>query len=247
MAEKLSRKEVELVLRRAAEIDLSGRPEQGAGDADDLDVSEVMRLGEEAGLRPGALSTALHELDRGTLREADPETRRGPELVVITRTVDLAPRLVRKALERFMRQQLMAVEHRDGDHVVWRRAQGIWHGLARSLDFARRHALGIASRVETEIREEGDGGSEVTIRVDLSEMRREQIATMSVRAMVAFAAVGLGGTAILPGFGAADVLALAAGSALAGGLVAVERRRYLELRRQAELGAARFLDELRNR
>ena len=53
---------------------------------------------------------------------------------------------------------------------------------------------------------------------------------MGLRAAMAFALLGLGGAAIVPGFGVYDIFALAGGSVAAGGIFALDRRRYLESR-----------------
>jgi len=67
---------------------------------------------------------------------------------------------------------------------------------------------------------------------------------MGVRSALAFALFGLGGTALFPGFGLADALALAGGGIAAGGIFALERRRYLESRARVALAPERFLDLL---
>ena len=93
---------------------------------------------------------------------------------------------------------------------------------------------------------EGPAGREtaVTFNIDLSEMRRERIGQMGVRAAMAFALLGLGGAAMVPGFGVYDIVALAGGSVAAGGIFALERRRYLESRSRVALAPERFLDLL---
>ena len=75
-------------------------------------------------------------------------------------------------------------------------------------------------------------------------MRRERMAQMGLRAAMAFALLGLGGAAMVPGFGVYDIVALAGGSVAAGGIFALERRRYLESRSRVALAPERFLDLL---
>jgi hypothetical protein len=67
---------------------------------------------------------------------------------------------------------------------------------------------------------------------------------MSVRSALAFAVFGLGGTALFPGFGLANALALASGGIAAGGIFAIERKRFLESRARVALAPERFLDLL---
>jgi len=49
---------------------------------------------------------------------------------------------------------------------------------------------------------------------------------------------------MVPGFGVYDIVALAGGSVAAGGIFALERRRYLESRSRVALAPERFLDLL---
>jgi hypothetical protein len=64
---------------------------------------------------------------------------------------------------------------------------------------------------------------------------------------LAFALVGLGGAAMFPGFGFADLVALASGGMAAGGIFALDRRRYMESRNRVALAPERFLDLLTQR
>jgi hypothetical protein len=246
-ADKLSRKQVDFVLRRAAEIDTVPDPaDERDGDAT-LTVTDVMRLGEEVGLRRDAIAQALTEMKRGAPLETEGGalTRTlGASQIMVSRVVPGPIEPVRRAVDRFLRDQLMTVRRHHGDRIEWERAQGIWPGLVRSLDFSKRYAFGLVSRVETVIVEEGDSHSCVTFHIDLSEMRRERLTHMGVRSAMAFALLGLGGSAILPGFGIADIVALAGGGVAAGGIFALERRRYLESRNRVALAPERFLDLL---
>jgi hypothetical protein len=249
--EKLSRKQVDSILRRAAEIDTqvaTAANERGGDDA--LTVGELMRLGEEAGLRRASIAQALTEVERGVPLE--PEERGplaralGASRIIVNRVVPAPAEAVRRAVDRFLREQLMTIRRHHGDRIEWERAQGIWPGLVRSLDFSKRYAFGLVTRVETVITEEGDDTS-VTFNIDLSEMRRERFTHMGLRAAMAFALVGLGGAAMLPGFGVPDLVALAGGGVAAGGIFAIERRRYLESRNRVALAPERFLDLLTQR
>jgi hypothetical protein len=75
-------------------------------------------------------------------------------------------------------------------------------------------------------------------------MRRERMTQMGLRAAMAFALLGLGGAAMVPGFGVYDIVALAGGSVAAGGIFALERKRYMESRSRVALAPERFLDLL---
>jgi hypothetical protein len=256
-SDKLTRKEIDFVLRRAAELDTQSpaRNERGREDEETLSVGELVRLGEEAGLRGEAVQQALTELRRGGAvesleleeQERGALTRAlGASRVVVSRVVAAPIDVVRRAVDRFLRDQLMTIRRHHGDRIEWERAQGIWPGLVRSLDFSKRYAFSLVSRVETVLCQEGRDGADtaVTFHIDLSEMRRERMTQMGLRAAAAFALLGLGGAAMVPGFGVYDIMALAGGSVAAGGIFALERKRYLESRSRVALAPERFLDLL---
>jgi hypothetical protein len=154
-SDKLSRKQVDFVLRRAAEIDTTPEEAEDAGDRGNetaLSLQEVMRLGEEAGLHRDAIAQALTEMKRGAAvePEAGALTRTlGASQIVVSRVVPGPVESVRRAVDRFLRDQLMTVRRHHGDRIEWERAQGIWPGLVRSLDFSKRYAFGLVTRVET--------------------------------------------------------------------------------------------------
>jgi hypothetical protein len=248
VSDKLTRKQVEFVLRRAAEIDTHPTAGTERASEDSLSVGELVRLGEEAGLRHEAVDQALTEMRRGVPLEPDETgalTRTlGAGQVVISRVVSAPIETVRRSVDRFLREQLMTVRRHHGDRVEWERAQGIWPGLVRSLDFSRRYAFSLVTRVETILTREGpdDAQTAVTFNIDLTEMRRERFGQMGMRAALAFALLGLGGAAMVPGFGLYDIVALAGGGVAAGGIFALERKRYLESRSRVALAPERFLD-----
>jgi hypothetical protein len=248
-SDKLTRREVDFVLRRAAEIDTQTPTRRERANDETLSVVELERLGEEAGLRRDAVDQALLELHRGIPMELEEQgalTRTlGSSRVVVSRVVAGSQDAVRRSVDRFLREQLMTVRRHHGDRIEWERAQGIWPGLVRSLDFSKRYAFSLVTHVETIVVGDASGSeTSVTFNIDLSEMRRERMGQMGVRAVMAFALLGLGGAAMVPGFGVYDIVALAGGSVAASGIFALERRRYLESRSRVALAPERFLDML---
>ncbi|HVV15903.1 MAG TPA: hypothetical protein VHH90_01770 [Polyangia bacterium] len=249
MSDKLTRREVDFVLRRAAEIDTETASASEPASDESLTVTELVRLGEEAGLRPEAVEQALLEMNRGA--PIDPEdggalTRAlGASRVVVSRVVSAPLETVRRAVDRFLREQLMTVRRHHGERVEWERAQGLWPGLVRSLDFSKRYAFALVTRVETVLLPEADGDrTAVTFNIDLTEMRRERFGQMGMRAAMAFLLFGVGGALMVPGSAVYDLVALAGGGVAAGGIFAIERRRYLESRSRVQLAPERFLDLL---
>jgi hypothetical protein len=247
-SQKLNGRQIDFVLRRAAELETRHEHQRNQETQDeDLSVGDLVRLGEEAGLGSDAIMRALGELRRGALRpeETDALSRAlGPSRLVVSREVPGPSSVVQRAVERFLREQLMTIRRHHGERIEWERAQGLWPGLARSLDFAKRYAFGPVTRVETVVIPEREDSTSVTFDIDLSEMRRHRLATLALRAGAAFALVGLGGAAIFPGFGVGDVLALFSGGAIAGSFAALERRRYQQARERVAIAPERFLDLL---
>jgi hypothetical protein len=250
VSDKLTRREVDFVLRRAAEIDTETAAPADQASAESLSVTELVRLGEEAGLPQEAVEKALAEMRRGA--PIDPEeggalTRAlGASRVVVSRVVAAPIETARRAVDRFLREQLMTVRRHHGDRVEWERAQGLWPGLVRSLDFSKRYAFALVTRVETILSPEGVDGKQtaITFNIDLSEMRRERLGQMGMRAAMAFLLFGVGGALMVPGAPVYDLFALAGGGVAAGGIFALERRRYLESRSRVQLAPERFLDLL---
>jgi hypothetical protein len=250
VSDKLTRREVDFVLRRAAEIDTDTTAPADQASAESLSVTELVRLGEEAGLPKEAVEKALAEMRRGA--PIDPEeggalTRAlGASRVVVSRVVAAPIETARRAVDRFLREQLMTVRRHHGDRVEWERAQGLWPGLVRSLDFSKRYAFALVTRVETILSPEGADGKQtaITFNIDLSEMRRERLGQMGMRAAMAFLLFGVGGALMVPGAPVYDLVALAGGGVAAGGIFALERRRYLESRSRVQLAPERFLDLL---
>jgi hypothetical protein len=245
---KLPRDQVESVLRRAAELEARRELQRAAATGEEVGVDELVRLGEEAGLRSETVMRALAELRGAALATPDDEglgRALGPNRLVVSREVPGPSAPVQRAVERFLRDQLMTIRRHHGERIEWERAQGLWPGLARSLDFARRYAFAPVGRVDTVVMPaHGEDATSVTFQIDLTESRRHRLRNLVLRASAAFAAVGLGGAALFPGFGVNDVLALFSGGAIAGGLFALEKRRFQEARERIALAPERFLDLL---
>lgn len=245
---RLSPQQTELVLRRAAEIEARRDLQRDAGEwQQEIGVEDLVRLGKEAGLGTEAILRAWGEVAHGQPGAGEPAglTRAlGPGRLLVSRELACPAPTVQRAVERFLRDQLMTIRRHHGERIEWERAQGLWPGLARSLDFARRYAFGPVSRVETTVIPQGDERALVTFEIDLSEMRRYRLARLALRATAAFALIGVGGAALFPGFGAPDVAAVVSGGAIAGGFAALERRRFQQMSERVALAPERFLDLL---
>lgn len=242
---RLSHPEVELVLRRAAELENSKRASTPAAD-DGLTQEDLVRLGEEAGLSPESVARALAEWRRDALTSSEPPRAGladviGPSQLVVTREVPGGVDAIARSLERFMSGQLMVMRRHHGDRIEWEKARGLWPGLARSLDFARRYTFGPVSRVETLVVDEGAGRSSITFRIDLTDVRRSQWARVVGYTAAPALVLGTFGSAVgTP----VEALGVAAGAGASFGAVLLwrERRRAAQLRETVQLGVERFLD-----
>ena len=240
------------MLRHAAELE-TGKLRGQRGDENDLGEPELYHLGEEVGLSASALRDGLARLRAGELTGAEDDglaqAGASDSQIVVRRTVPGPPGPIARAVERFLREQLMVVRRHHGSRIEWQRASGLWPGLVRSIAFARRFAFGPVSRVETRVEPAGPGAgmvgsTEVTFAIDLGSWRRERLLRACARAVAAFGCFGLGGAWLLPGFGLPDVVALLAGGGIAGGLIALEQRRFQHSRDEVAVAPARFLDLL---
>ena len=100
--------------------------------------------------------------------------------------------------------------------------------------------------METVLSQEGEDGSEtaVTFNIDLSEMRRERFTQMGLRGGHGLRSPRPRWRGHGPGFGSTTSWRWPAGSVAAGGIFALERRRYFESRSRVALAPERFLDLL---
>ena len=244
---RINRRQLEQVLKRAVELETVSAQKGEEDGLALLSEQDVVRLGEDAGLSGENVQRALAELRRGHMKVVPDEgfgSTFGHSEVVVSREVPGPAAPVERAVERFLREQLMIVRRHHGERVEWEKARGLWPGLHRSLDFARRYAFGPVRRLETVITPEGPQATSVTFRIDLRELRRDRFVRAYLRAFTAFSVFGLGGMLFFPGFGLNDVMALLGGGAAGGSLLALERRRFEESRAEVTLAPERFLDLL---
>lgn len=244
-SDRLSRRQVDLVLRRAADLEAQRRDGGGREeDQDHLSPDDLLRLGEEAGLSPESVGRALAEVRHGSFLEAEPPGGLadlvGPKRLAIARHVPAGVEQSERAIERYMQQQLMIVRRHHGERVEWEKAKGLWPGLARSLDFARRYTFGPIERVETMVMPDEHGTSSVAFRVDLNELRRTGVSRMAVRAVVPML-MAAGMASVASSMPDAAVM-MSVGAASAAALVVRERRRLTRMRESVSLGVERFLD-----
>ena len=245
--EKLTKAQLELVLRRAAEL------EKASGQAGEELVSpeEIQRIGAEAGLSPDALQRALTEVKSGALIPATPpppptvvDRTIGPSRLMVERVVPGNLDDVRRRVERFLKDQLMEVRRNYGDRVVWRRAEGFWPGFMRAFDFSHQYALSQGIEIESTVMPAGEPDRvRIRVTIDAAPLRRNRAAGATT-GVVAGTALAIGSFFIFPGHLPVELLVAAGGGAAAFGSVVGSRNAYRkDLDRMRDL-LERFLDDV---
>jgi len=239
MAEQFSRKQVELILRRTAELERSG-------DDDNITETDLEKVAEELGMSREALAQALAESRAGLLEPPAPpgvlDKVFGPTLLDARRHVPGDVDSVRAAVDGFLDVQGFQIKRRRGDITVWESASGVMTWLRRTF---RAGPYRLPRDVEIEVRiAEVPGGAHpvlVQLRVDASRLR-------SARAGGAATALVLGTGAAVAGAIAlpipTELVTWGAGAALAAGGTALGRASYRGARERVRTALERFLDFL---
>ncbi len=160
----LSRKEFDLVIRRAA--DLAAQESESRGDA--LEEADVYRIAREVGLPEQHVRTALSEIRAG----ADPtglvDRVYGPALVIVSRVVPGTPAVVGQDLDEFMvGGRLLQRVRRTGTYLQYRPAVDWISSLARAASStSRRYYVASAKSVEVRLDPVGEDETLVTVEVD---------------------------------------------------------------------------------
>lgn len=210
----LTRRQLELVIRRAAEISAA------EADADErLSEDEVLRIGAELGLPARSVRQALFEL---------PTERRpaglmgglfGPVALEVARTLRGDASANSRRLEDYLvTREYLQVRRRKGEHAWLEPADDAISSVARALTRpSSRYNLARASRVITAVRPLEAGWTHVRLDVELGERRTSAVRRGFLLGALFGAALGGGMAAtvvVLAGLPAAPIAV--AGAALAG-------------------------------
>lgn len=168
--DSISRKALERIIQRAAELQAS---EREIGDS--LTEDQLMELGREVGLPAKHLRQALlEERTRTTDAEAGWLARYiGPSRVTVQRTVLGARTDVEEALSHWMtEEELLTVKRRHKQRTSWEPRSDFMASLKRGLGLSgRRYVLSKAKEVVGLVRQLEDGWSHVTLAADLTNTR----------------------------------------------------------------------------
>lgn len=241
----LSSDELERVIRRAAELQMSRE-----ALPDRLDAGEVMRIGAEVGLQEPHLRQALLELRAEAMLPAAPSDRSfaqrvwGPALVHASRVVPGNRDEVQGRLRDYLRlgESLRQVRDRPG-LSFWEPASDLISQIRRGLDIGGHgFVLAKAKRIEVAIQALEPERCLVTISADLRNQRAEHAGGWYTGAGFATAGVTAG---LVAGAGAPLllVLPLVAGTVFGGGTL-LARRTLRADRERVELAIQGLLDRL---
>lgn len=236
-AKRVSSSDLERVIRRAAELQF----DEGE-DVTDLEVGEVVRIGEEVGLEPRHVRRALAEVQAAALLPALPPDRGlptrlwGPGIVRHSRAVRGGAASVQESVEEHFehRESLRCVRRQPG-RSLWEPAAGLVKQMQRALDVGGHgYDLAKARNVQLAVESLEEGWSLVTLSVDLRNLRAQQATGWLLGLGLsgtggAVASAVLAGTAV--GFVIMPVLALGfwGGASWAAGRTFEKSRSRIEL------------------
>jgi hypothetical protein len=212
--QRLTASEVQLVLRRAAEIE---HHEPNEPDDDGLAPAEVEELARDVGLSPLAVHQALAEVRAGALQQPEPPSPLarvlGPQSIVVERTVHGRAVDVQRRVDRFLRTHLLRRERDFGERSIWTPARGLMAQLRRALDWSGELTLGELRHLEVTVVAVTEDRATVRFVVDVTPLQRQVLTGAALGT-----AVGLAAAAGLSALGApiaVDCL-IAAGASGAG-------------------------------
>jgi hypothetical protein len=242
MGEQLSRRQVQLILRRTAELERQSTDES----SELISAGELERVAEELGMSTQALRQALAESRAGLLV---PETERsladrvfGSAVVDARRFVPGDLGTVRAAVERFLREQGFAVARHHADVVIWVRARTFLTTLRRVFA-PGPYRLPDEAAIEVRVLEVPGGPHPVLVhlRADASRVRGKAVAGVTAATVIG-AAGAVAGAALLTM--PVELAAFAASGAVALGGALGGRRSYRTTRERLQTALERFLDFL---
>lgn len=242
MPEQLTRKQVELILRRATELE--HQREDTALEV--LTPKDLERVADELGMSQAALQQALAESRAGVLV---PEGERtlldrvfGPTIVDARRFVPGEPTRVRQAVERFLEEQGFEIKRNLGHAQIWQASRDWWTSLRRAL---RPGTYRLPRDIEIEVRvADVPGGPHpvlVALRVDATRARTSRVGAATA-SLIAGAAVIGAGMFMLPM--PTELLAIGGGSLAGLGGTWASRSSFREERERLTVAVERFLDFL---
>jgi hypothetical protein len=232
MARRLSQEDLALVVKRAAELHLSG-----AGQPDAmLDEEAVLSVLQEAGVSKDAAGQALSEWRRGSLEHGItlpapmPRTTMDPTAAVARRLAIPSDRVV-DVLDAALSRHLFMRGRRNGHNPLggeWVPRTGLLADLRRGLDFRGSLMLKDLNRIRVDVLPAGPDDSRVTLTADISSYRSRLLGFLVGVPVVAAVGLGIGGlveSSLELGLIGTPLAALAAGGGYQGAAHLLEQQR----------------------
>jgi hypothetical protein len=218
--QRLTASEVQLVLRRAAEIE--HHQTTAEDDADRLAPAEVEELARDVGLSPLAVHQALAEVRAGALQPTPPPSPLarvlGPQSIVVERMVHGRVIDVQRRVDHFLRAHLLRRERDFGERSSWVPADGFVPRLRRALDLSGELTLGELRRLDVSVVATAEDRATVRFVVDVAPLQRQVLSGAAIGT-----ALGLAVAAGLSAFGAPIALdcLVAAGASTTGAVSSI--------------------------
>jgi hypothetical protein len=241
MPEQLTRKQVELVLRRAAELE---QREETALDT--LTPQDLERVADELGMSQDALHQALAESRAGALVADEERTLIdrlfGRRIIEARRFVPGEAATLRIAVDQFLQEQGFLLKRNLGKAQVWEPGRDWRTRMRRAL---RAGAYRLPRDVEIEVRiTEVPGGPHpilIVLRVDAARARATRVGVATASVIAAGLAIG-GGALLLPM--PLELVAIVGGSIAGVGGSWLSRSSYRDECERLTVAIERFLDFL---
>jgi len=241
MPEQLTRKQVELVLRRAAELD---QREETALEA--LTPQDLERVADELGMSREALNQALAESRAGALVPEEDRTLVdslfGRRILEARRFVPGEVANLRLAVDRFLEEQGFQLKRNLGHAQVWEFGRDWRTRMRRAL---KAGAYRLPRDVEIEVRiAEVPGGPHpvlVALRIDATRARTTRVGTATASVIAGALAIGVGAVMLpMP----TELLAIGGGGLAGVGGSLLSRSSYRSECERLTVAIERFLDFL---
>jgi hypothetical protein len=239
--EQLTRQQVDLILRRTAEL------EQRDDSALDLMTpQDLERIADELGMSQAALHQALAESRAGALVPLEERTLVdrvfGRGIIEARRFVPGDVAAARSAVDRFLQEQGFQIKRNLGHAQTWEAARDWWTRVRRAFPSG---AYRLPRDVEIEVRvADVPGGPHpvlVSLRVDAVRARSSRVGSAAA-SLIAGVAIGVGGLLVLPM--PTELLAIAGGGIAGLGGTWISRSSFRSERERLTVAVERFLDFL---
>ncbi len=241
MPEQLTRKQVELILRRATDLE-----QRNENALEVLTPQDLERVADELGMSRDSLNQALAESRAGVLVSEEERTVLdrffGRRIIEARRFVPGDAASVRLAVDQFLDDQGFQLKRNLGEAQVWEAGRGWWTRVRRAMQ-ARTYRLPRDIEIEVRVTDVPGGPHPVLVvlRVDATRSRSSHLGAAAVSLAAGALVVG-GGALLLPM--PLELLAIGGGGLAGLGGTWLSRSTFREERERLTVAVERFLDFL---